>query len=100
MEWVIFGLFNAEEYGVTSENAQQMADESQDPNVRRLLGVEGDAVSALGLPADAILQAVSQVGNYGEIYNRNLGPDTSFDIPRGLNEQYYNGGLIYGVPFR
>ena len=100
VEWVIFGLFNAEEYGVTSENAQQMADESQDPNVRRLLGVEGDAVSALGLPADAILQAVSQVGNYGEIYNRNLGPDTPFNIERGLNEQYYNGGLIYGVPFR
>ncbi len=100
VEWVIFGLFNAEEYGVTSENAEQMAAESQDPNVRRLLGVEGDAVSALGLPADAILQAVSQVGNYGEIYDRNLGPDTPFDIPRGLNAQYYDGGLIYGVPFR
>ena len=100
VEWVIFGLFNAEEYGVTSENAEQMAAESQDPNVRRLLGVEGDAVTALGLPADAILQAVSQVGNYGEIYNRNLGPDTPFDIERGLNAQYYEGGLIYGVPFR
>ena len=100
VEWIVFGLFNAEEYGVTSENAEQMAAESQDPNVRRLLGVEGDAVTALGLPADAILQAVSQVGNYGEIYNRNLGPDTPFDIERGLNAQYYEGGLIYGVPFR
>ena len=100
VEWVVFGLFNAEEYGVTSENAEQLAAESQDPNVRRLLGVEGDAVTALGLPADAILQAVSQVGNYGEIYNRNLGPETPFDIPRGLNAQYYEGGLIYGVPFR
>lgn len=100
VKWVVFGLFNAEEYGLTSENVEQAAAESQDPNVRRLLGVEGEAVSGLGIPADGILQAVRQVGNYGEIYNQNLGPETQFDIPRGLNAQYYDGGLIYGVPFR
>lgn len=100
VKWIVFGVIAAEEYGLTSENVEAAAAESQDPNVRRLLGVEGDNVVGIGLPADGILQAIKQVGNYGEIYDRNLGPDTAFDIPRGLNNQYYNGGLMYAPPFR
>lgn len=100
VKWIVFGLISAEEYGVTSENVDQMAEESQNPNVQRLLGVEPGPVEQLGLSADGIRQAVAQVGNYAEIYNRNLGPDTQFDIPRGLNSQYYDGGLLYSPPFR
>jgi len=100
VSWIIYGLFNAEEYGVTSENVAEMAETSPIPDVQRLLGVEPEAVQQLGLEPTAIRTAIEQVGNYGEIYNRNLGPDTQFDIPRGLNALYTEGGLIYGMPFR
>ncbi|HEX7003260.1 MAG TPA: amino acid ABC transporter substrate-binding protein [Trueperaceae bacterium] len=100
VKWVVFGLFEAEEYGVTSENVDQVAETTQNPNVQRLLGVDPSAVEDLGLEPTAIREAIAQVGNYGEIYARNLGPETPFDIPRGLNAQYYDGGLIFGMPFR
>ena len=100
VKWVMFGLFEAEEYGITMDNVSEMAETSENPNIQRILGVEPENVQGIGLPAEGIRNAVAAVGNYGEIYNRNLGPDTPFDIPRGLNAQYYDGGLIYGVPFR
>lgn len=100
VKWVVFGLFEAEEYGVTSENVDQVAETSENPSVQRLLGVDPSAVEDLGIEPTAIRDAIEQVGNYGEIYARNLGPDTPFDIPRGLNSQYYDGGLIFGMPFR
>lgn len=98
--WVINGLIEAEEYGVTSANAEELAATSEDPVVRRLLGVEGELGAKLGLSNDFLLQAIVQVGNYGEIYDRNLGPDTPFNLPRGLNAQYYDGGILYAPPFR
>ena len=98
--WIVFGIISAEEYGLTSENVAEAAETSQDPNVQRILGTDPAAIEQLGLPADGILQAISQVGNYQEIYDRNLGPDTFFDIPRGLNAAYYDGGLLYSPPFR
>lgn len=98
--WTLYGLFGAEEYGITSENVAEQAETSQIPDVQRLLGVEPEPVEQLGLEANAIYNAVEQVGNYGEIYDRNLGPDTQFNIPRGLNAQWSDGGLIYGIPFR
>ena len=100
IKWVMFGLMEAEEYGITSENVEDLAANSENPVIRRILGVEGEAVSAIGIPADGIFQAVLQVGNYGEIYDRNLGPDTPFNVPRGLNNLWTNGGLIYGMPIR
>ena len=100
VKWVMFGLFEAEEYGVTMDNVSEMAETTENPNIQRLLGVEPENVQGIGLPAEGIRNAIAAVGNYGEIYNRNLGPDTPFDIPRGLNAQYYDGGLIYGMPFR
>jgi general L-amino acid transport system substrate-binding protein len=97
--WVVYGLINAEEAGITQENVQSMLT-SEDPNIRRLLGVEGDLGAALGLENDFMVDVIGAVGNYGEIYNRHLGPETPINIPRGPNAQYTDGGLIYGLPFR
>lgn len=99
IRWVIYGLMEAEEYGVTSENIDEMMS-SEDPTVQRLLGVSGDMGTLLNLDNDFLVRALQAVGNYGEIYARNLGPDTPFDLPRGLNRQYTEGGLIYAPPFR
>jgi general L-amino acid transport system substrate-binding protein len=100
VKWVTFGTFDAEELGITSANVEEMAATSEDPVVRNLLGVEGDLGQALGLNNDFMVEVIKQVGNYGEIYDRNLGPDTPFDLARGLNAQYTEGGLIYSPPFR
>lgn len=100
VKWVIYGTFNAEELGITSANVEEMAATSEDPVIRNLLGAEGDLGQGLGLSNDFMVQVIKQVGNYGEIYDRNLGPDTPFDLPRALNAQYTNGGLIYSPPFR
>ena len=102
VDWTVYALFNAEEYGVTQENIDDMRANAADPQVLRMLGAPGHTsyVEGLGLSADAFYNAIKAVGNYGEIYERNLGASTPFDIPRGLNEQWYNGGLIFGMPFR
>ena len=99
VRWTIYGLISAEELGVTSENLEEML-ESEDPNIRRLLGVEGDLGAKLGLPNDFVAAAIRAVGNYGEIYDRNLGPETPFELPRGLNNLYNNGGIQYAMPLR
>ena len=99
VKWVVFATFTAEEYGVTSANVDAALG-SINPEIRRLLGVEPDAVAGLGLAADAKFQVIKQVGNYAEIYDRNLGPNTPFDIPRGLTSSYVAGGLLYAPPFR
>ena len=100
VKWIVFGLIIAEEYGVTSENVDQVAEETVNPNVQRFLGVEPENLEGIGLDANAIRRAIAAVGNYGEIYERNLGPDTPFNIERGLNSQYFDGGLLYSPPFR
>lgn len=100
VKWVVFGLWTAEEYGITSANVDEVAATTPVPDLRRMLGVEGNNVSDIGMRADGILQAIKQVGNYAEIYDRNLGPSTPFDIPRGMNQQYTNGGVFYAPPFR
>ena len=100
VKWIVFGTFAAEEYGVTSENVREVAETTQNPAVQRFLGVEGEALTQLGLDQDAMINMIEQVGNYEEIYNRNLGPDTQFDIPRGLNSLYTEGGLLFSMPFR
>jgi len=100
VKWVTFGTFQAEELGINSENVEEIAATSEDPVVRNLLGTEGEHGTTLGLDNDFMVEVIKQVGNYGEIYDRNLGPDTPFDLPRGLNAQYTDGGLIYSPPFR
>ncbi len=99
VRWVVYGLITAEEYGVTSANVDEML-ASEDPNVRRLLGVEGELGAKLGLSNDFMVAVIKGVGNYGEIYDRNLGPDTPFALPRGLNALYSQGGIQYAPPMR
>lgn len=97
---VLYALVNAEELGVTQANVEEMKS-SDNINILRLLGQEGDwGYTDLGLDAEALADAIAAVGNYGEIYNRNLGPDTSVSLPRGFNELWTNGGLIYAPPVK
>jgi general L-amino acid transport system substrate-binding protein len=100
VKWTMFGLFQAEELGITSENVEEIAATSEDPVIRNLLGAEGELGQGLGLENDFMVGVIKEVGNYGEIYNRHLGPDTIFNVPRGVNELWTNGGLIYSPPFR
>lgn len=96
---VMWGLITAEELGITQANVEEMKG-SDNIQIRRLLGVEGEWGQAdLGLDADAMARAIAAVGNYGEIYDRYLGPD-ALDIPRGPNNLWTNGGLLYAPPFR
>jgi general L-amino acid transport system substrate-binding protein len=100
VKWVVYVTFLAEEYGITSANVDQEFIENEDPNVQRLLGVDPEKVLEFGLEANAFLNVIKQVGNYAEIYERNLGESTPTFIPRGLNESYVNGGLHYAPPIR
>jgi len=99
VKWTVFCTIQAEELGIASDNVDTFLG-GEDPVVQNLLGEAGDLGLAMGLNNDFCYQVVKQVGNYGEIYNRNLGPDTPFNLPRGLNELYTNGGLMYSPPFR
>ena len=101
VKWTVFALFNAEEYGVTQANVDELVESAVDPQVLRLLGAPGHEsyVQDFGLDPDAFRRAIRAVGNYGEIFERNLGQGSVFKLERGLNVQYYDGGLIYGYPF-
>ena len=98
--WVINGLIAAEEYGITKANVKEMKETSKNPVIRRMLGASGDTGSFLSLDKDWLVRAVSTVGNYGEIYDRHFGPDSKLKIPRGLNRQWKEGGLLYALPIR
>ena len=99
VKWVTFGLIQAEEMGITSENIDEFAG-SEDPNIARFLGEEGTLGEDMGIPNDFMYRAISNVGNYGEIYERNLGAESQFNLDRGLNAQWTDGGLLYSPPFR
>jgi general L-amino acid transport system substrate-binding protein len=96
MRWVIYGMIQAEELGITSQNVDEFLT-SEDPVVRRLLGVEGELGSKLGLSNDFIYRAIKLVGNYGEVFERHL---ADFGLERGQNALWTEGGLIYSPPFR
>lgn len=98
-KWTIHALIEAEEKGITSANVDEML-KSSDPNVQRLLGVQGNLGEGLGLDKDWAYRAIKQVGNYGEIFERNVGADTPLKLERGLNALWTNGGLQYSPPFR
>ena len=99
-QWTVFVLFAGEEYGITSANVDDVKANTTNPEVARLLGNEGELGAKLGLSNDWAYNVLKQVGNYEEVYNRNLGPDTPTYIPRGYNNLYTNGGLLYAPPFR
>lgn len=98
VDWVVIATIQAEEFGITSENVDQMQD-SDNPEIARFLGGE-DFDAGLGLPNDFAVKVIEAVGNYGEIYNRNVGPDTTLGLERGMNRLWTEGGLHYAPPYR
>ena len=100
VKWVIYGLLEAEEYGVTKANVDAMKASSQDPVIQRMLGTTEDTGKLLGLDKDWMVRAIKASGNYGEMFDRNLGPGSSVKLPRGLNNLWNKGGLMYAYPVR
>ena len=100
VRWVLNATISAEELGVTQENADTIGESSDNPEVKRLLGTEGDLGAMLGLETDWAVKAIKAAGNYGEIFDRNIGPSTPIALERGLNALWSEGGLIYSPPFR
>lgn len=102
VRWTLNAVILAEELGVTRENARALAKDGRDPRIRRLLGVDGDFGAPLGLSKTWAASAIGAGGNYGQIFDRNLGPQSPLDLTRGLNAQWNArpGGLIYGLPIR
>jgi general L-amino acid transport system substrate-binding protein len=101
VKWVIYGTFEAEEYGITQANVDQMKASSTDPVVQRLLGSGNeDTGKLLGLDKEWLARAIKATGNYGESFERNLGQKSAVNLPRGLNNQWNKGGLIYAYPIR
>ncbi len=100
VKWSLYAMVNAEELGVTSANVDEMKGGSKDPNVRRLLGVEGVKGEWLGLSDDWAYNIVKQVGNYGEAFERNVGSGSPLGIGRGLNALWSRGGIQYAPPIR
>ena len=99
-KWVIYGLLEAEELGVDSKNLETLKNQSSDPAVLRLLGKTDDMGKLLGLDREWIARAVTQVGNYAEIFDRNVGDKTPLALKRGLNALWSQGGLQYPMPIR
>ena len=98
--WTLNALIAAEEYGVTSANIEELAKGTQNPEINRLLGTEGDLGAMIGLDKDWAKRAIMAGGNYGEIFAAHIGESTPIGLARGLNAQWTQGGLIYAPPFR
>jgi general L-amino acid transport system substrate-binding protein len=100
IRWTVYGLIQAEEWGITSANVNEFVT-SESPEIQRFLGQGENATgTTLGIANDFMVTVISQVGNYGEIFDRNLGPETVFGLDRGVNDLWTNGGLMYAPPFR
>jgi general L-amino acid transport system substrate-binding protein len=97
--WTAQALIQAELLGVTSRNLPEFLT-SQEINIRRFMGLESGFGAPLGLSDDWIARVLASVGNYGELFDRNLGAGSVFGLDRGLNDHWTRGGLIYGMPFR
>jgi general L-amino acid transport system substrate-binding protein len=98
-KWVLYGLIEAEEYGIKQANVEEMK-KSTDPQVGRMLGTTEDLGKHLGLDKEWLARALAATGNYGEIFERNVGPKTPLNLPRGKNNLWSNGGLMYAPPLR
>ncbi len=99
VRWVHFAMLNAEELGITQSNVERMA-RSESPAIQRLLGVQGRFGEYIGLDNAWALNVITAVGNYGEVFERNVGPDTPLAIARGVNALWSDGGLQYAPPIR
>ena len=100
VKWVIYGLLEAEEYGITQANVDELKATSKDPVVQRILGTSEDTGKLLGLDKDWMGRAIKATGNYGEIFERNVGPKSALGLPRGMNNLWSKGGLQYAYPVR
>jgi general L-amino acid transport system substrate-binding protein len=100
VRWTLYALIAAEENGVTSANVREMASATTDnPEINRMLGTEGELGQKLGLSSDWVVNVISSVGNYGEIFEAYIGENTPVGLARGLNAQWTDGGLMYAPPF-
>ncbi len=99
VRWVVYGTIAADELGITSKNVDEFL-ASENPEIRRMLGVEDKLGEGLGLANDYLVTVLRAVGNYGQIYDRNLGVETTINLERGLNQSWEAGGLLYSPPFR
>ena len=99
VKWTLYAMINAEELGVTSKNIDE-ALKSKKPDVMRLVGTEGNYGEQLGLTNDWAVRIIRHVGNYGEVYERNVGSESKLKIPRGLNQLWSAGGIQYAPPIR
>ena len=99
VRWSLFAMLNAEELGVTSKNVDDML-KSNDPNVQRLLGTTSGMGKNLGVSEQWAYNIIKQIGNYGESFDRNVGAGSALKLDRGLNAQWYQGGIMYGWPIR
>ncbi len=97
--WTYFAILNAEELGVTQANVDEMLG-SDNPSIKRLLGVEGDFGTPLGLDKDWAYNIIKHLGNYGEMYERHVGPNTAIGLERGINALWTKGGIQYAPPVR
>jgi general L-amino acid transport system substrate-binding protein len=100
VRWSLNAMLNAEELGVSSENIDDLKENSTNPNIRRLIGLEGIKGQGLGLSDDWAYNIVKQVGNYSEVFERNVGKGSALGISRGLNALWTNGGIQYAAPIR
>ena len=99
VKWTLFAMINAEELGIDSKNIDE-ALKSKKPDVMRFVGTEGDYGEQLGLTKDWAVRIIRHVGNYGEVYERNVGTGSKLGIPRGLNQLWNAGGILYAPPIR
>jgi len=104
LRWIIYALMQAEELGITKANIDtRVAEARADPNqadLRRFLGIDGDFGQQLGLAPDFVVRAIKASGNYGELFERNVGSASPIGLERGLNKPWNQGGLLYAPPFR
>ena len=99
VKWTLFAMINAEELGIDSKNIGE-ALKSKKPDVMRFVGTEGEYGEELGLTKDWAARIIRHVGNYGEVYERNVGTGSKLGIPRGLNQLWNAGGILYAPPIR
>ena len=100
VRWTLYALIAAEEYGITSQNIEELSKSSQNPEVQRLLGVTDDLGAMIGLDKDWAKRAILASGNYGEIFAANIGEQTPIGLARGLNALWTQGGLMYAPPVK
>jgi general L-amino acid transport system substrate-binding protein len=100
VRWTLFAMLNAEEFGITQANVGEMISTSANPEIKRLLGVEGNVGEQFGVSKDWVVRIIRHVGNYGESFERHLGPNTRIGLDRGPNNLWTKGGLQYAPPIR